>query len=57
MPSVSFMMLAFVAQCTRFLPSARATSKASLMIFSLPFREMSFRHWATPGVSMCSIPA
>ncbi len=56
-PSVSFMMLALVAQATRLRPSERANSKASRTIFSQPFREMSLRHWATPGVCPCSMPA
>ena len=56
-PSVSFMMFDFVAQWTVFRPSARANSNASRTIFSQPLREISLRHWATPGVCMCSIPA
>ena len=56
-PSVSFMMLAFVAQATLLRPSLLAYSNANRAIFSEPFTLISFRHWATPGVCMCSIPA
>jgi hypothetical protein len=56
-PSVSFMMLALVAQCTEPRPSATATSNARRTMRSQPFFDMSFRHWATPGVCMCSMPA
>ena len=56
-PSVSFMMLALVAQCTDFLPSARASSNASRITFSEPFLEMIFRHCAPVGDCMCSMPA
>ncbi len=56
-PSVIFMMLALVAQCTFLRPSARASSKASRTIFSQPLREISLNPCATPGVSMYSMPA
>ena len=57
MPSVIFMMFDLVAQATFLRPSDRANSNARRTIFSQPLREMSFRHWATPGVCMCSMPA
>ena len=57
MPSVIFMMFALVAHATLARPSERAYSNANRAIFSLPFTEMSFRHSATPGVCMYSIPA
>ena len=56
-PSVRFMMLALVAHVTLLRPSATATSNASRTIFSQPLRLISLRHWATPGVCWCSIPA
>ena len=56
-PSVSFMMFALVAQARLVRPSARANSNARRTIFSQPLREISFRHWATPGVCMYSMPA
>ena len=56
-PSVSFMMLAFVAQASDCRPSDRANSNAVRMIFSEPLALMSLRHWATSGVCMCSMPA
>ncbi len=57
MPSVNFMMFAFVAQATLARPSARASSNANRTIFSEPLRLMSLSVCATPGVCMCSIPA
>ena len=56
-PSVNFIMLDLDAQWTVLRPSALATSKANRTIFSQPFAEISLRHWATPGVCICSIPA
>ena len=56
-PSVIFMMFALVVHATLARPSERAYSNANRAIFSLPFTEMSFRHSATPGVCMYSIPA
>ena len=56
-PSVNFMMFAFVAQATLVRCSLRANSNANRAIFSLPFTLISFRHCATPGVCMCSMPA
>ena len=56
-PSVSFMMLAFVAHVTVRRPSARASSNAKRTIFSQPLREISFSVCATPGDCMCSMPA
>ena len=51
------MMFALVAHATLSRPSERAYSNANRTIFSLPFTEMSFRHSATPGVCMYSMPA
>ena len=51
------MMFALVATVTFFRPSASATAAASRTMRSQPTSVMIFRHCATPGVCMCSMPA
>ena len=57
LPSVNFMMLAFVAHATFVRPSLRAYSNANRAIRSDPFTLISFSASAAPGVWRYSMPA